>query len=319
MARLTIVESGRKRIYDICEDVVRIGSSSDNNIEVAKASKNHCEIRKTPRGFKLIDLESKLGTAVNGDFINQHVLEQEDKIKVADVVLVFDGGPSVEVKPSKSTSAKGRRPRAAGTRAAGTRLPASRATGTRAPIAPTTATKKPVRLTTGDDDDERPRYRREPEGLPSWALGLIVGGAAVVILLIVFGIINSSGSDDPGVTLIRQAQALFEDKDYEAALQKLEQVATTPGVPDWAVSESERLSEECQTHIDAQINFRLFQEAKEDMNEVVRFVNNYPIEIREINRKLDAVEAKYSGNPSLLSRLQKQIDGIRERYPLKAN
>jgi pSer/pThr/pTyr-binding forkhead associated (FHA) protein len=94
MAKLIIKEGDRKRIYEICEDTLHIGSTPENNIRLRdpKVSRVHCEIKKTPQGYRIVDLESKIGTKVNGEFINQHNLRHGDRIQIASALLQFNAG-----------------------------------------------------------------------------------------------------------------------------------------------------------------------------------------------------------------------------------
>ena len=94
MAKLIIKEGERKRIYEICEDTLHIGSTPENNIRLRgdDISRVHCEIKKTPQGYRIIDLESKVGTMVNGDHVNQHVLKHGDRIQVGDALMQFHAG-----------------------------------------------------------------------------------------------------------------------------------------------------------------------------------------------------------------------------------
>jgi len=97
MAKLIIKEGERKRIYEICEDTLHIGSTPENNIRLRDpaVSRVHCEIKKTPQGYRIIDLESKRGTKVNGEFINQHNLRHGDRIQVGGALLQFNAGSKV--------------------------------------------------------------------------------------------------------------------------------------------------------------------------------------------------------------------------------
>jgi len=97
MAKLIIKEGERKRIYEICEDTLHIGSTPENNIRLRDpaVSRVHCEIKKTPQGYRIIDLESKRGTKVNGEFINQHNLRHGDRIQVGRAIMQFNAGSAV--------------------------------------------------------------------------------------------------------------------------------------------------------------------------------------------------------------------------------
>ncbi len=107
MAKLIIKEGDRKRIYEICEDTLHIGSTPENNIRLRDpdASRVHCEIKKSQQGYRIIDLESKAGTQVNGEHINQHVLQHGDRIQIGNVLMQFHAGKSaaMNLQPQEST------------------------------------------------------------------------------------------------------------------------------------------------------------------------------------------------------------------------
>ncbi len=92
MAKLTIREKGRGRIYEICEDIVVVGAGSDCNVVLRDptSSKLHCQIRKAKDGYRLIDLETKSGTQLNGEFVNQSPLKSGDKIQIGEAVITFE-------------------------------------------------------------------------------------------------------------------------------------------------------------------------------------------------------------------------------------
>ncbi len=92
MARIRLLEGGRERIIELGDATIRIGRSPDNAIAIEdmQSSRNHCEIERSPVGYKLVDLESKNGTKVNGKFINQHLLVHLDRVEIGNAVLLFE-------------------------------------------------------------------------------------------------------------------------------------------------------------------------------------------------------------------------------------
>jgi pSer/pThr/pTyr-binding forkhead associated (FHA) protein len=53
------------------------------------ASRQHARIRRTDHGFVLVDLGSTNGTLVNDGPIQEHVLENGDRITIGETVLEF--------------------------------------------------------------------------------------------------------------------------------------------------------------------------------------------------------------------------------------
>jgi len=95
MAKLTIREGGKSTVYEILDEVVSIGRREGMSVRVSDphVGSEHCQIRQVPGvGYKLIDLESRNGTKVNGKFVNQHVLANGDEIELGEVKITFAGG-----------------------------------------------------------------------------------------------------------------------------------------------------------------------------------------------------------------------------------
>ena len=93
MFRLRLDKAGTNTLpYPVDDDIVRIGSSThvDVRLEDRSVSSEHCEIRRTGTQYRLVDLESKAGTRVNGAFVNQCVLEDGDVLDVGGVTMRFE-------------------------------------------------------------------------------------------------------------------------------------------------------------------------------------------------------------------------------------
>lgn len=96
MARLIVREGNQERQHVIKEQITTIGRSEDNTITISDelCSRHHCQIVKSDRGYKLVDLESKNGTRVNGTTVNQHILKAGDIIEIGSCRLIFDDSPA---------------------------------------------------------------------------------------------------------------------------------------------------------------------------------------------------------------------------------
>ncbi len=89
---LLIEPSGATKTFDLTSEKVFVGRSADNQIplEDHKASRRHCVIEPVPEGgWRLRDLESLNGTLLNGDEVNEKVLEDGDRIAIGMTELVF--------------------------------------------------------------------------------------------------------------------------------------------------------------------------------------------------------------------------------------
>jgi hypothetical protein len=93
MARLVVLKDGHeKKKFALEGEKIRIGSADGSEIRIRSddVSREHCEIRRAGVQFRLVDLESKSGTKVNGSFVNQHLLEQGDEIELGPLVFRFE-------------------------------------------------------------------------------------------------------------------------------------------------------------------------------------------------------------------------------------
>jgi transcriptional regulator with GAF, ATPase, and Fis domain len=94
MPKLTIVQAEKEdRTFEFEGGVVTIGRAETNSIQLddPAAEPLHCQIEATDDGrFKLVDLETKVGTEVDGMKVNAHFLESGDRIYIGDTSIVFE-------------------------------------------------------------------------------------------------------------------------------------------------------------------------------------------------------------------------------------
>ncbi len=94
MPKLTIVRSDKEnQIFEFEGGVVTIGRAETNSIQLddPAAEPLHCQIEATADGrFKLVDLETKVGTEVDGMKVNAHFLESGDRIYIGGTSIVFE-------------------------------------------------------------------------------------------------------------------------------------------------------------------------------------------------------------------------------------
>ena len=107
MASITIQADGAEERIALEAAVVTIGRGLESDIRIKdiKASRRHCQVVKTPEGFKLVDLGSGNGTFVNGIQVKEQPLKPGDKIQVGQTVIVFEIGAEEEAKPSRTGTA----------------------------------------------------------------------------------------------------------------------------------------------------------------------------------------------------------------------
>jgi Inner membrane component of T3SS, cytoplasmic domain len=89
-----VVSEGKEqgRSYDLRKDRITIGRSRESDVflEDLAVSRTHTTINRQANGRYLVrDENSANGTLVNGQRINEHLLEDGDKIQVGQTLLVF--------------------------------------------------------------------------------------------------------------------------------------------------------------------------------------------------------------------------------------
>ena len=137
MASLTIVVDGAEQKYPLDSSAVTLGRGLESDIRLKdiKASRRHCQIVKTPKGYQCVDLSSGNGTYVNGVQIKAQLLDSGDKITVGSTTISFEAGSpgpkAPAAKPVSTQAATARMPMVAAAPA-----PAKIATA-KVPVVPT--------------------------------------------------------------------------------------------------------------------------------------------------------------------------------------
>ena len=82
------------RAISLEKEIINIGRKSDNHVVVKNqhVSRYHAQIRKLQEHYVLMDLDSTVGTSVNGKEIKQVYLKPGDVISIAGVPLIFGIG-----------------------------------------------------------------------------------------------------------------------------------------------------------------------------------------------------------------------------------
>lgn len=198
MPSLKIREAGKERFHQIEGDVVTIGRGPTNTIPIedAKASKDHCRLERAGERWRMVDLESKNGTRVNGAVRNKAWLGHGDTIQIgtAEIRFGLEGGPA-------RVAAKAPAPPAA--------------------AAPAAAF---------DDEAPPPPRRYAPDrGMDK----LVIAGLSVLGMVVVFIVANNVaewiGGDKVNPKLIEQARAMERNEQYEEAIRFLQDQADPDG------------------------------------------------------------------------------------------
>jgi len=196
---LTVQDQSREYLHQIESDRCTIGRAETNTIPIgdAKASKEHCAIVRRGDRWKLVDLESKNGTKVNGAYRNKAWLEHDDEVAIGATRLRFG------VAGARRAATRAGTPAGAGAGAGAGAVDGDAFAGEEGRAA------------------EGGRYRRDDPADKLLKYGGFVLGAVVIMLIA--GYYMKQASDDPyNVTLLRRADELVARGDFQGALDYLE-------------------------------------------------------------------------------------------------
>ena len=101
---LIINGPGTGKRFELTHDAATIGRHSDCEVALTEAesvSRHHARIVREGDNFFVVDLGSRNGTFVSGVRVEHCRLQDNDRLAISDVVLVFksavsDGGPTTE-------------------------------------------------------------------------------------------------------------------------------------------------------------------------------------------------------------------------------
>lgn len=87
----SLVTGKEQRVIPLGLDVMNIGRSRDNHIVLddASVSRQHAQLRFRFGRFVLYDLDSQRGTVVNGNAVQEAILQQGDVVSLGEVRLIY--------------------------------------------------------------------------------------------------------------------------------------------------------------------------------------------------------------------------------------
>ena len=82
-----------------------IGRAVSANLRLGEAgvAAEHCVVRSSADGYRLVDRHSGSGTYVNGMRVTEHALQREDQISIGDTILVYREGPDERDSGARNT------------------------------------------------------------------------------------------------------------------------------------------------------------------------------------------------------------------------
>ncbi|MBM3143526.1 MAG: FHA domain-containing protein [Chloroflexi bacterium] len=94
------------KVIVINKDIFRIGRKKDNDIIIDNphVSRHHARIQLIAGKYVLFDLESTVGTSVNGERVQEATLEPGDVISIGGAPIIFGiGAPEASLGISRPT------------------------------------------------------------------------------------------------------------------------------------------------------------------------------------------------------------------------
>ncbi len=196
MARLIVKDGSSERVIELVDAITIVGRSSDNKVFIddKQASRKHCHFEKTDHGYKLVDLESRNGTRVNGKIVNQSLLRPSDRVEIGKHVIVYEDAafkePPAEVAALFAPAAAG----PALSPVASAPAP-SETSPSSAPQGPRTQRRSATGHTTAIERIATAEVAREKQLLTR--VGVIAG--VFLILVIALIVVNPGGGGPPAV------------------------------------------------------------------------------------------------------------------------
>jgi hypothetical protein len=196
--KILIQEGGQQSVFELFDDEITIGRGAANAIQVADghASKHHAVVRRLGGRVKLVDLESKNGTRVNGEFKNQRWLAHGDVVAIGAMTMTFDGSDLAAVPVAAAYAAPAV--------VSGPALAVMAAPAPAAPAAPRTTTRRVRDDDRGDRGDRGDREER-PRGVPrrsnNNAVVAMMVGAGVIGLIVILILMVGGGAGKNALAL----------------------------------------------------------------------------------------------------------------------
>jgi len=197
--KLLIHEGGQQSVFELFDDETTIGRGAANVVQVADAhaSKHQAVVRRVAGRMKLIDLESKNGTRVNGEFKNQRWLEHGDVITIGAMTVSYDAeGATAAATPTYAAPAR-----------ALVSGPAV-SVDAQAPLAEASRARRARRSRDDeyDDDDRGPRVPAR-RGSNSAAVAILAGvGVLGLIAAMMFAFAGSSNKNADALAVSRSME-----------------------------------------------------------------------------------------------------------------
>ena len=236
MAKVFYKDEKGDQSFDLRGSISTFGRGSDNDciLRDRELSRQHFQIERGEFGFKVVDLESRNGTRVNDNFMNQHLLRPGDRVQVGKLVLTFQDPDFVQPPTDEKASPSELKILNSKFGSASSKKTAKPST-TRPRSGGTTAIHRVRPSQRGSVREEASGSKTVLTGVFAVA-GLFIG---LIVIIVVIGSVtkkdgplqkpNTPAPDDSGMTVNPNELALLGDirgrikeEDYSGAVQLVE-------------------------------------------------------------------------------------------------
>ena len=217
MTRLIVTQAGREKSFDLIDDLIFIGSSTDCAIRLQGEGVNerHCQVLKVDGHYRVMNLGDS-GTRVNGQSVTQHGLVNGDVIQVGAVAITFRGGvaPDQAVAPGSESNPRPAPPPAASTGSGGGRRPRRR--GARGRTAGREVKVGGRMREAAGQREVLTRQRVRKSGLSGPATIAIATGVSLVVIIFGYFMIKGFEPDEYGQAFVLAKELVAQSRYDEA-------------------------------------------------------------------------------------------------------
>jgi len=271
MAHLIVAEQGKLKKFEITEDFVFIGRTPENQIKISDehASRQHCQIIKTGKGYRLIDLGSEHGTLVKGQKVKQKDLAEGDIFQIGAVkIAIKEIGGGAAAAP-RAPAAK-RSPAAAGRPgAAAGRGPSRRRQ--QQEDKKITISKDMARASARGGHLVRKNVRKGSK-MPGWVQAVIAFWVVVIVVVVVVYMIKHSSSPH-GETYSQALELWQKDHRLEEAFNLFETIPVED--PEYGEQSRERMKEIKAEREAGNVQHDALNASRNYENNILLFIHKY--------------------------------------------
>ena len=307
MPNLTIKDNGSDFIHQIDGELASIGRADTNTVTIhdGKASKEHCRVERFGQRWKLVDLESKNGTRVNGHFRNKAWLGHGDMIEIGKAEIRFgvEGGSR---------------------RAAPAAAPPRRASGSTAPASARARREEPAAdgASSGYEDERLPARRRYAKSTTDklvMAGGILLG--ALIIFVVASKMADMLSEDTYNNNVLKEARTLKARGQWEEAFVYLQKHGDPEGN---AYARIEREMEFLKESKQGYYANRAETEARKVLSDLGRKVKAYNqgkqrAQAEDILKLVQTLKTKYPSTPSAKAAMKQYRAWFAGKVPERAS